>query len=457
MKKNSFTGLFDVYKFTLSQTIKNKAYRISTIIVTLIIIIAMILVNVLPMKLSDTDTSNNTKVEVVYIADHSGLDTIEYSEALKNIDEKVKIQVVEDVNPIRDETGEEKSGDLFVTIEKTEDHVYTVKVDFAADTSVDTNTAYSIANTIGEYFYTTHMERLNLTKEQISLVNFPIHSTITDLSEFTEEPEDINDIIGKLVVYFITLGLLMVLLLLVESYGKMTANLIAMEKSSKVVELLLTSIRPAAVIVGKILSMGTLLFIQFFIWIAVAVFSFLGINQALVQINDNYNSELLRIIDLIKETGFTFNLNIGTIAVSLLIIIAGFVLYITLAGIIGASVGRIEELGSAMQPFTLLLIVGCYIPLFGSMGEMTGQVGLGKLADISRLLPISSLYIVPTELLAGQISIGNALISLGILVACLTVLFLFVTRIYALLILHSGNNLKLKEIIALSKKAKGER
>ena len=165
----------------------------------------------------------------------------------------------------------------------------------------------------------------------------------------------------------------------------------------------------------------------------------------------------MNLIKLIQDTGFTFRLNFGTIVLALLIIITGFILYVTMAGIVGASVGRIEELGSAMQPFTLLLIVGCYLPLFGSMGAITGQSGLASLAKISRLLPISSLYLVPTELLAGQITIGNALISLGISVACLALLFLFVIRIYALLILHTGNQLKIKDIIAISKTAKGGR
>ena len=82
---------------------------------------------------------------------------------------------------------------------------------------------------------------------------------------------------------------------------------------------------------------------------------------------------------------------------------------------------------------------------------ITSEAANNTLLKISRILPISSLYLVPAEMMLGTNTISSGLISLGVNLVTMFVVILFVSKVYETIILHSGNRLKLKDILAMSK------
>ena len=447
MKKNRITGWKDVYDFTITQNIKNKSYIISTIVITLFIVIISVGINLLPAIILDKQSQTEQDVidiDTLYIYDHSGLDDIDYSGLTKNEQLPELVQIVETTSNETEVKVEENKKDMMIEIQATQPG-FVVLGTVPEESGVSDEDAEKIVSLIKTYFREEHYTQLGITKEQVMINDLSISTSVTMLAKEQE------NFISIIVNYFVNLALIMVFMLLINSYGKMTASIVAMEKSSKVLELLFTSVRPIATILGKILAMTTLILGQLVLWIVVAVISYVGSNLALRLIDGKYSSGLKEVIEMLNGSGIHFNLSPFVIVLSIAILVTGFAFYITIAGLIGATVGKIEELGQAIQYFAFIVLIGAYIPLFGFINMVSVGSSNIMLIKISRILPISSMYLVPSEMILGRETLSAGFIALGVNIVALFLLMLFVSKVYESVILYSGNRLKLKDIIRISK------
>lgn len=447
MKNSKLTGWKDVYQFTITQNIKNKSYIISTIVITLFVAILCFCLNFLPAIIFDVASSDKATVadvETVYLNDNSGCSDIDYTNLLQmeEISDDTTIVETTSSDVVNDQTEETK--DLLVEIQAVESG-YEIIATVPENSKVSDDDAEIVAQAVMNYFRQTHLDELNITADQIAFHDLTVSTSVTMLGE--EE----TSFVALFVEYFINVALVLIFMLLINSYGKMTASVVAMEKSSKVMELLLTSVRPVATIVGKVLAMTVLLIGQIVLWIVVGTVTYFGSNTVLGAIDSKYADGLSKLLTILKDGGIVFQMSPAVVIIAIAIIITGFTVYITIAGFIGATVGKIEELGQSIQTFSFLAVVGAYVPLFGFINMISTGITSNPLLNISRILPICSLYIVPSEMLLGTNTVSMGLIAIGINLATLVVLMLFVSKVYESVILYSGNRLKLKDIIKMSK------
>lgn len=447
MKKSKITGWKEVYQFTIAQNIKNKSYIISTIVITLFVAALCVCINLLPAILFDTMSSKgqeDAEIGTAYIYDHSGLSKIDYSGLLQMEGIPQNMAVVE--TDSAEMTEDMKSADHAVMAEimATEDG-YEVAVTVPEKSEVSDSDASTLAAAISEYFRQVHCSELNLTSEQITFKDLPVNTSVVMAG--VEE----TNMVALVVQYFINVALVLVFMLLINSYGKMTASVVAMEKSSKVMELLLTSVKPVATIVGKVLAMSTLLLGQIVIWIVTGLAFYFGSNTILGNIDSKYSDGLRQLFDLLKNAGIELSLSPAILLTSIAIVVTGFTVYIAIAGFIGATVGKIEELGQSIQTFSFLAIAGAYIPLFGYINMINTGLTNNPLLNVSRVLPICSLYLVPAEMILGSDTVSTGLIAVGINLGTLVLLMLFISKVYESVILYSGNRLKLKDVIKMSR------
>ena len=443
MKKNNLHGWQDVFRFTIAQNIKNKAFMISTIAITIFIAIVCVGVNLLPgiMMKVKSSKENGIKIDAAYINDQSGLSDIDYQGMLHmdGIPEGIKIQTVASI----DEIGTDEKN-VYVEVNPSETG-YEVLVTVPEKSEVKDKDADAFGGMVKDYFTESNYQALQLSQEQIMKYQMKVDVSVTMLGE------DQLDVLAILVEYFINLGMIMVFVLLINSYGKIASSVVAMEKSSKVLELLLTSVRPVATIFGKIVAMTTLLLGQLMLWIVTGCVSYYGSNAILAAMDSKYADGLNKVIRMLGDAGVSLKITPVTLLFCVLIIVTSFMVYISIAAFVGATVSKIEELGQAIQKFALLVVVGCYLPLFGFINMLTAESMNNPLLNISRVLPISNIYVVPAELLLGTTNVTTALISLGINIAVLAVLTAFIGKVYEAVILHNGNRLKLKDILKMSK------
>ena len=193
------------------------------------------------------------------------------------------------------------------------------------------------------------------------------------------------------------------------AYGYWVAAGVVEEKSSRVVEVLLATLRPSHLLRGKILGIGLLGLLQLLLIGLVALFASNAVGS------------------LEFPTGA-----IATMGVVLVWFVLGFFFYAGLFAVAGSIVSRQEDLQTTMTPLTILIIASFIIGL-----SATGDPD-STLAVVASLLPFSSPLVMPTRIVLGDAAPWEVVASLAISVASTAALIPIATKVYSRALLRPG-------------------
>ncbi|GAA0300781.1 ABC-2 type transport system permease protein [Gracilibacillus halotolerans] len=234
-------------------------------------------------------------------------------------------------------------------------------------------------------------------------------------------------------------GLVYIILFLlyfaVITYGNMIAMDIANEKTSRVMEILISSSSPVSQMFAKILSIGLVGLVQISIFLMTAFIIFTQKKDEMIG-------------SIMEEFGFT-NFDFNVVIYAIIFFLLGYFLYATLSAMLGSLVSRTEDVQQLMMPVTLLIIVAFFIAMYG-LGMPNS-----KLVVIASYIPFFSPLAM--FLRAGLLSIPmwEIALSIGILVASIAILAWIGARVYRGGVLMYGPSSSLKDFkraIQLSKK-----
>ena len=446
---NTF-GWKSVFSFTFVQTAKSKAFKVSSVIIVTLVFAMALLAGVLPALIGSNATSDDGDVTVdgkspvntVYFSDTTGITSgKDYEGFLSGIGIKINDCGKDADIPSFTEKVKNESKSLLITIKENKSG-YDIYASRPGDDSVSSGIANDFGEIIKSIFDSVRLSRAGLTDEQITAVN----KTVSVYQSVAGEPTE-NDF-GYVVKMVLPMLSSLVLFMLIFIYGQMVAQSIAQEKTSKVMELLLTSVRPLAVIIGKILAMGSLALIQFLMIIVSGTLGIVVSTPLSSSIIGSSEETGTVTSQLMTEVGNALG-GFSPIVIVLIIVvfIVGFIFFALIAGLIGATVSRMEDLNAAMQPMAIIGVLGFYLAYFPS--SMGGEAN--TMALISYYLPISSPFSVPSALLTGAMDIPQALLAVLVLCVFAVLMALLVARVYEQVILHTGNRLKISDIIGLAK------
>ena len=105
-----------------------------------------------------------------------------------------------------------------------------------------------------------------------------------------------------------------------------------------------------------------------------------------------------------------------------------------------------EDLPPALQPISIIGVIGFYFAYFP---QISGEEN--TMSILSRYLPISSPFILPSDYMLSRIDMTEAIISIVILAVFDVLLVMLVAKVYENIILHTGNRLKLGDMLKMSK------
>lgn len=259
-------GWQKVFSFTLIQYIKTKSFIIGTIIVCLIVALIACGVNIIPALLNgEEDNTGNPSAgtlgafSAIYITDDAGILTDEDAAALTAAGAKLE-QTELSFSELTEKLKNAEDGRALVTITpetaETDEVVgYTVKTYYSPNSdgdSVDTLSA-SIRELINyRNMINAGVSPENYMQTQRYITSSKIEAGVSEWSVFE-----------SMINYLVPIVVSLVLFILIFAYGQTVAQSIATEKTSRVMELLLTSVRPLAVVIGKVLAMGIVSLGQF--------------------------------------------------------------------------------------------------------------------------------------------------------------------------------------------------
>ena len=262
------------------------------------------------------------------------------------------------------------------------------------------------------------------------------------------EPSDSDDGISQF-QYFFTLTCICILIFVVSLVGSKVSELIVTEKTTRVMEYILTSVKPMAVLVGKVVA-STLIMLTIFAAVAVSFCISLVLNNMMFPADDG-SFVMPEVIRQLADSGAMTGITPVNILLIIIIIVLGSMFYGCIAGIAGATVSKIEEMAEGMKIFTFAMLIGAYLPLFMTMTSETGG-SWGAFEYVVFLLPLSSMFIVPEYLILGKVSQAVALGAIGVLAVFIVLVLLLVNRVYEYMLYSNGAALKLKDIIGMAKK-----
>jgi ABC-2 type transport system permease protein len=271
--------------------------------------------------------------------------------------------------------------------------------------------------------------KISLTPEQLQQLYEPVTFDKVALEENAKTEEELNQARGLVYV------LLFVIYFAVIMYASMIAMEVATEKSSRVMEILISSVSPIKQMFAKILGIGLLSLTQLAVLLSVGYFS---IKRNLSSLEGGF----------FDEFGFG-NISISTIAYAIIFFILGYFLYATLAAFLGSLVSRIEDVQQMITPMTLLVVAGFMIAMFG----------LGKpdspFIVITSYIPFFTPMIMFLRVGMLNVPIWESVLGISILAGTIVILAVFGARVYrgGVLMYGKSNSFKdIKKALQLTKK-----
>ena len=261
---------------------------------------------------------------------------------------------------------------------------------------------------------------MNLAPDKLQKLYEPVNFEKFALEKNAKTEEELNQARGLVYV------LLFVIYFAVIMYANMIAMEVATEKSSRVMEILISSVSPIKQMFAKILGVGLLSLTQLAVFLGVGYYSF------------TKNMETLK-DGFFGVYGFG-DIPVETIFYAVIFFILGYFLYATLAAFLGSLVSRIEDVQQMITPMTLLVVAGFMIAMFG----------LGKpdapFITVASYIPFFTPMIMFLRVGMLTIPIWESLIGITLLVATISVLAIFGARVYRGGVLMYGKSNSFKDI-----------
>ncbi|WP_242314888.1 ABC transporter permease [Bacillus cereus group sp. BfR-BA-01355] len=412
------SSFWTIFLQNYKSKVKSKSYFAITIIVSMLIIG---LVNF--DKIYNLFAGNEDDQVVVVTEKEELYSTIH--QVFKNVDSK--IQVKRSTDKQKAESGV-KNGDYTYAIVVEELNNKQLKATYITETDVNQQDVSKVQTILSQIQSSNFAQQLNLSQDELKVLTTPVEIHTKTVSDKVKDGEHTEGV-GILINVFIMLNYLMILM-----YAAQLATDVATEKSSRVMELVVSSISPTKHLYAKLFSTLLAGITQIIIWGLVAT---VGYKTA---INDSKN-DILNSIDLnsVAPTLVFYGILFFTL---------GFLLYGSLSCLFGSIITRIEESSQAVMPLMFMLLAALYIAIYG-MSNPSSMV-----VTITSYVPFFTPIVMLVRIGFLNIPVWEIALALGILIATICIMIGLTSRVYrgGVLIYGKGAFSNIKKAIKLGQK-----
>lgn len=269
--------------------------------------------------------------------------------------------------------------------------------------------------------------QLGLSEQEAGQLFQPMHLERTPLSESAKSEEEI--IHSTVLVYILLFAIYFAILM----FGNMVAMEVIKEKSSRVMEILVSSVNPIAQMFGKILGIAMLGILQFTIYIVIGAIA--------MQFGDKEVSLGDMTIDF-------STLPISTVVYAVVFFILAYLFYATIAAMLASLVSQVEDM-QIITPLNIVIIVAFMIAMFGLSKPDAPFI------VVTSFIPVFTPMIMFLRIGVGDPALWEILLSIGLLIASIIVMAVFAAKVYrgGVLMYTNGASIKdLKKALSLHKK-----
>lgn len=404
-------NLWLVTEFTIKEMIKRKSFIISTLVLLIIIATAFNIPNIMKMF------GKNDFNEEILVIDPENLFEGNV-EVLNQMNMGYNFEITTenlDYDQLKQKIENDK--DECIKFTKNEE---TIKMEYIVESATMNfgTVPQELVSIFTNLYSKLQISKLNITPEELATIEPEFDVVLVETDE--------NAAKGNVTIMMI---ISLVLFYAVFFCAQQVSVAITTEKTSKIIETLVTSTDSKTIVLGKTLGIGIVGLVQVILMITVAVIS----------AKFCIDPELLNTI-----------FDVSSITPKLLILTLvyfcfGYALYSLFFALTGATVSKPEDVQYANGPVSFVAVIGFYLAYFSMMNPSS------NLNKISGIIPISSPFSMPLRIMMGTATNSEIATSLLVLVATTILLAVVAIRVYSSTILNTGARLSLKEAIKMAR------
>jgi len=418
-------SLFTVMGFTMRNKFRTKSFIITSVVIALIM---SIVINI-PYLISVFKSDKPTNIGVIKSELGSQLEQVYATQE----DSKIKVVTFDDQGSkeaneklLKDKVA---SGDIkgyleFAAVAGTS----FPKVTYKSEATMDFGTTSQLQTALNQ-IKTEAVAKDLLTKEQLAMILAPVPIESVQISTTTggagsvgtegKTRSEINMATGMVyvVIFLLFMGILIT--------GQLIATEITAEKSSRVMEVLITSVKPTTQMFGKIIGMFLVGLSQIALFVVVAI----------------ANISLPHNVKVIEELELSLSdIDPLMLMYAVIFYVLGFFLYATLFAAVGSIVSRTEDLGQAVMPITFLSLGGFYVAMFSLTSPDTALVAG------SSFIPFFAPYTMFMRIGLTDPAAWEVWLSIGLMLAAILFFGWLSAKIYRTGVLMYGKRPSWKEL-----------
>ncbi len=405
--------LITVATFTIKEAVKRKSFIISMIIIIVLIIIGFNIPNILDHLLGESEYKENVLIvdeddifEENLIDIQTGKENYNYTISKEAIsEEEIKTKLKSD------------EYDSCLIFRKQDDA--SIKIDYVVESMMAGQTVpEDLIQNFSVQYTAVQIQKAGITQSQMEkmFTNFDVNVIQTDESAAS----------GNIVA---TMILSLVLFYAIYFCAYQVSTSITTEKTSKIMETLVTSTSPKTIVLGKTIGIGIVGICQVILISLVAVFSAKTFLPADI-LNNVFDMSALTPL-------FWFS--------TLVYFLLGYFMYALMYALTGSMVSKPEDIQSANTPVALLAVVGFYLSYFSMINPVSN---VNKFAAI---FPFSSPFCLPFRILIGSAQTNEIIASISILCISILIIAKVSIKIYSEAILNYGTKMSLRNVLKLYK------
>ena len=404
---------FTIFKHELSQYFKNKIFVITTLI--LILAVSGFLfaprIGEIINKSKNAESSEEKKSEVLVKSDNANLEKLLPAIAASFPQQNVKI-TNDSIDEIKKQIKDQSVEFAFVLSSNLKSYTYLANVSALQDPNL--NTMDNLLKTLYSHAY---LKKRGLNDTQIAEVQ---NTNITHTIESISEDGTKNFWYAYVIVF--------VLYMVIMMFGQKVAMSVVTEKTSRAMEVLITSASPVALMFGKILASSVAGIFQITAIFGSAFISY-NINKSYFETNAVINT--------------LCNFPASLVGYLLIFFLLGFLIYSFLFGAMASTVSKIEDLSSVVMLIQIIFVAGFVV----STNAMTsGDVNSELMKGLS-LFPLTSPMAMFTRIAMSEVPGLEILLSVAFLILATILIGYIAAKIYRVGVLMYGTKPTLGKII----------
>lgn len=395
--------IFTVAKFTMHDMLSRKSYIISTIIILVLIVLGFNAPNILS-SFNQEDTDGK-----VLVIDRENLFEDQISSLNQPDSDYELIAVTAEPDNLNQKLidGELKAA---ISVEPTSTGL---KLNGLVKNLAVNQLPNGLTDQLSALYQNIQIQKLHLTEKQLQSISPTFEISLTQA-----ESEEIGGNIFAMMI------ISLILFYAIYFCAYQVSSSITTEKTSKIIETLVTSTSPNSIVIGKTLGIGLVGLLQMVLITITALISAYAFLDPQI---------LNTLIDTSQLT-----ITLGLIAI--LYFVLGYAAYALLYALTGSTVGKPEDIQSANTPVAMLAVISFYLAYF-TLTDPTSNLNV-----FAALFPFSSPFCMPIRMMMGLASPLEVCGSLIILLITIVIIARIAVKIYSNAILHYGTKMTWKEI-----------